>query len=53
MDRVRYFGEAVAAVAAVTIDIAEKAIELIEVEYEPLKAAGCRGSCKTQFHIDS
>lgn len=34
--KVRYFGEAVAAVAAVSIDIAEKAIELIEVEYEPL-----------------
>ena len=34
--KVRYFGEAVAAVAAVSIDVAEKAIELIEVEYEPL-----------------
>lgn len=37
VDKVRYFGEAVAAVAAVDIDTAEKAIELIEVEYEPLK----------------
>lgn len=38
VDKVRYFGEAVAAVAAVDIDTAEKAIELIEIEYEPLKA---------------
>ncbi|WP_411680297.1 xanthine dehydrogenase family protein molybdopterin-binding subunit [Clostridium thailandense] len=36
VDKVRYFGEAVAAVAAVDIDTAEMAIELIEVEYEPL-----------------
>lgn len=36
VDKVRYFGEAVAAVAAVDIDTAERAIELIEVEYEPL-----------------
>ncbi|AGY74652.1 xanthine dehydrogenase family protein molybdopterin-binding subunit [Clostridium autoethanogenum] len=36
VDKVRYFGEAVAAVAAVNIDIAERAIDLIEVEYEPL-----------------
>lgn len=35
--KVRYFGEAVAAVAAVDIDTAEKAIELIEIEYEPLE----------------
>jgi Aerobic-type carbon monoxide dehydrogenase, large subunit CoxL/CutL homologs len=38
VEKVRYFGEAVAAVAAVDIDTAEKAIELIEIEYEPLKA---------------
>jgi CO/xanthine dehydrogenase Mo-binding subunit len=36
VDKVRYFGEAVAAVAAIDIDTAERAIELIEVEYEPL-----------------
>lgn len=34
--KVRYYGEAVAAVAAETEDIALKAISLIEVEYEPL-----------------
>jgi CO/xanthine dehydrogenase Mo-binding subunit len=31
---VRHFGEAVAAVAAETVEIAQKAIELIEVEYD-------------------
>ena len=36
LDRVRYVGEAVAAVAADTPEIAQQAIELIEVEYEPL-----------------
>ncbi|MFC0904606.1 xanthine dehydrogenase family protein molybdopterin-binding subunit [Clostridium sp. MT-14] len=36
VDKVRYFGEAVAAVAAVSLDIAEKAVNLIEVEYESL-----------------
>jgi len=35
---VRHFGEAVAAVAADTIEIAQKAVDLIEVEYEPLPA---------------
>ena len=35
-DRVRYVGDPVAGVAAVTEEIAEKAVELIEVEYEPL-----------------
>lgn len=34
--KVRYFGEAVAAVAAIDIETAEKAIELIEVVYEEL-----------------
>ena len=33
--KVRHFGEAVAAVAAVDIDTAQRAIELIDVEYEP------------------
>ena len=36
VDKVRYYGEAVAAVAAVDIETAEKAISFIEVEYEPL-----------------
>lgn len=34
--KVRYYGEPVAAVAADTVEIAQKAVELIEVEYEPL-----------------
>jgi len=37
-ERVRYVGEPVAAVAADTPEIAQKAIELIEVEYEELPA---------------
>ena len=36
VDRVRFVGEPVAAVAAETPEIAEKAVELIEVEYEEL-----------------
>lgn len=35
-DKVRYIGDAVAAVAAETEKIAEEAIKLIDVEYEPL-----------------
>jgi xanthine dehydrogenase D subunit len=35
-EKVRYIGDAVAAVAAETESIAEKALELIEIEYEPL-----------------
>ena len=35
-DVVRHYGEAVAAVAAETLEIAARAVELIEVEYEPL-----------------
>ncbi|MBI2954274.1 MAG: molybdopterin-dependent oxidoreductase [Chloroflexi bacterium] len=38
VDRVRYIGEAVAAVAALDDDIAEEALSLISVEYEPLPA---------------
>ena len=38
VDRVRFIGEAVAAVAAVSEEIADKAIDLIEVEYEVLPA---------------
>jgi len=36
IDKVRHYGEAVAAVAAVDEDIAEEALDLIEVEYEEL-----------------
>jgi CO/xanthine dehydrogenase Mo-binding subunit len=35
-DRVRYVGDPVAGVAAVSEEIAEKALDLIEVDYEPL-----------------
>jgi xanthine dehydrogenase molybdenum-binding subunit len=37
-DKVRYRGEAVAAVAAETEELAEKAVRAIKVEYEPLPA---------------
>lgn len=35
-DRVRFWGEGVAAVAAISEEIADEALDLIEVEYEPL-----------------
>jgi len=35
-DKVRFIGEPVACVAAVTKDIAEQAVELVQVEYDPL-----------------
>lgn len=35
-DKVRYIGDAVAAIAAETKELAEKALTLIDVEYEPL-----------------
>ncbi|WP_214364569.1 xanthine dehydrogenase family protein molybdopterin-binding subunit [Pseudonocardia sp. H11422] len=38
-DRVRYVGEAVVAVAAVDRYVAEDALELIDIEYEPLPVA--------------
>jgi CO/xanthine dehydrogenase Mo-binding subunit len=38
IDRVRYVGDPVAAVAAETIEAAEAAVDLIDVEYEPLDA---------------
>jgi len=38
LDRVRYVGDIIAAVAAEEKDIAEEALELIEVDYEPLPA---------------
>jgi CO/xanthine dehydrogenase Mo-binding subunit len=37
-DRVRYFGEPIALVAAETLDAAREALELIEIEYEDLPA---------------
>ncbi len=37
-DKVRFVGDAVAAVAAVDLDTAEEALSLIRVEYEPLRA---------------
>jgi CO/xanthine dehydrogenase Mo-binding subunit len=37
-DVVRYVGEPVAAVAATTLEAAEDAVEMIQVEYEPLRA---------------
>ncbi len=37
-EKVRYRGEAVAAVCATTLEIAEEALDLIEVEYEELEA---------------
>ena len=36
-ERVRFVGEPVAGVAAVTEEVAEQAVELIDVEYEPLE----------------
>ncbi len=39
-DVVRYMGDAVAIVAADTADIAAQALDLIEVEYEPLPVVG-------------
>src|SRR6476661_4988839 len=38
MDRVRYVGEPVAAIAAVDADTAAEALELVDVEYEELPA---------------
>src|SRR5512146_1095086 len=38
IDRVRYVGDIIAAVAAEEKDIAEEALELIKVDYEPLSA---------------
>ena len=36
VDRVRFYGEPIALIAAETLDIAERAMRLIEIEYEPL-----------------
>jgi CO/xanthine dehydrogenase Mo-binding subunit len=37
-DRVRFLGEAIAIVAAESVEIAEEALDLIQVEYEPFPA---------------
>jgi carbon-monoxide dehydrogenase large subunit len=37
MDRVCYIGDAVAAVAAESLDLADEALALIDIEYEPLE----------------
>ncbi|MBI2854554.1 MAG: xanthine dehydrogenase family protein molybdopterin-binding subunit [Chloroflexi bacterium] len=56
-DRVRYVGEPVAAVVAKTEDIARDAIELIDVEYEPLPAIfdveeSMKADCPIVLHPD-
>src|SRR3990172_6722714 len=38
VDKVRYIGDEVVAVAAIDLETAEEAIRLIEVDYEPLPA---------------
>jgi len=38
VDKVRYIGDNVAAVAATSAEIAEQAVDLLRVEYEPLRA---------------
>jgi CO/xanthine dehydrogenase Mo-binding subunit len=37
-DKVRWEGDVVAAVAAMTLELAQQAVDLIEIEYEPLPA---------------
>jgi CO/xanthine dehydrogenase Mo-binding subunit len=52
IDRVRYVGDIIAAVAAEEKDIAEEALEWIEVEYEPLPAVfDLRDAMKTDAVI--
>lgn len=41
VDKVRYFGEGVAAVAAMEEDIAQAALDLIDIEYEELPVLTC------------
>ncbi len=56
VDKVRYFGEIVAAVVATEQEIAEDALELIEVDYEPIKAVvGIEGALdpESPFVYDS
>ena len=38
VEKVRYIGDNVACIAAISEEIAERALELIDVEYEPLPA---------------
>ena len=58
IDRVRYLGEEVAAVAAIEEEIAEEALSLIKVEYEPLPAvfdpleAMEKGSPQLHEHVE-
>ncbi len=57
LDRVRFVGDAVAAVAAKTIETAEEAIDLIEVEYEELPAVfdaeeAMKTDCPVIIHPD-
>ena len=59
-DRVRYVGDPVAGVAAITEEIAEKAVGLIEVEYEVLEpvldpefGAIPRPLCSTQIWVST
>ncbi|MFQ5915145.1 MAG: xanthine dehydrogenase family protein molybdopterin-binding subunit [Nitrospinota bacterium] len=40
VDKARFAGEEIAAVAAVDLDTAEEALELVHVEYEPLPSVG-------------
>lgn len=40
IDKVRYFGEPVVAVVADSEEIAERAIKIVKVEYEPLESVG-------------
>ncbi|HEM47486.1 MAG TPA: aldehyde oxidoreductase, partial [Alphaproteobacteria bacterium] len=55
-DKVRYLGDAVAVVAAGTPDIARQALDLIDVEYEPLppvsSAEEARGAYAPRVHED-
>jgi 4-hydroxybenzoyl-CoA reductase subunit alpha len=59
IDKVRYIGDEVAAVAAISEDIAEEALDLIEVEYEELPAvfdpveAMKPGAPKVHDHVDN
>ena len=41
-DRVRYQGEPIALVAAVTLQVAAEAAELVDVEYEDWRASSMR-----------
>ncbi len=58
IDKVRYHGEGVAAVAAIDEETAEEALDLIEVEYEPLPVLldpfeSMRRANEVQIHEDA